>query len=273
MIVTDMRNARTEKSQIPAGGVEVRQVSKCFGDVLALKPTSFRIESGTFVTLLGPSGSGKTTLLKIIAGFEEPTTGSVLIDGSDMTDTAPHRRNVGFVFQQYALFPHLTVAQNIAYPLEMRRMARNAIRERVAETLNLVRLSGFSDRKPSELSGGQQQRVALARAIIFKPPVLLMDEPMAALDKRLREEMQFEIRRFAARAQDYNNRRDARPVRGARHVGSDHCVEGWRAPTDGEPRKSVPIARERVRGHVRRQVERSDWEGEQYRWRPQSGFL
>src|SRR5262249_32245555 len=144
-----------------AAGVEVRNISKRFGDISALKATSFEIESGSFVTLLGPSGSGKTTLLKIIAGFEEPTGGTVRIDGRDMPDVAPHRRNVGFVFQQYALFPHLTVAQNIAYPLEMRRLPRAEIRPRVAETVDLVRLSGLSDRKPAELSGGQQQRVAL----------------------------------------------------------------------------------------------------------------
>jgi spermidine/putrescine ABC transporter ATP-binding subunit len=196
MTSVHMRDTQSAKSGSSANGVEVRDISKRFGDVPALQPTSFIIESGSFVTLLGPSGSGKTTLLKIIAGFEDPTTGSVLINGVDMTDTAPHRRNIGFVFQQYALFPHMTVAQNIAYPLEMKRLARNAIRERVDQTLEFVRLTGLADRKPTELSGGQQQRVALARAIIFNPPLLLMDEPLAALDKRLREEMQFEIRRM-----------------------------------------------------------------------------
>ncbi|MSO76312.1 MAG: ABC transporter ATP-binding protein [Alphaproteobacteria bacterium] len=176
------------------GEVEVRGLAKRYGAVDALQPTSFRVTGGTFVTLLGPSGSGKTTLLKLIAGFEEPSAGSVHISGHAITDMAPYRRNVGFVFQQYALFPHLTVAQNVSYPLEMRRMPRVAIDKAVANTLELVRLSDLARRRPSQLSGGQQQRVALARAIVFRPPVLLMDEPMAALDKRLREEMQLEIR-------------------------------------------------------------------------------
>ena len=184
----------------PANGeVEVRGIAKRFGAVDAVRPTTFRVAGGRFVTLLGPSGSGKTTLLKLIAGFEEPSAGTVHIAGREMTHVAPYRRNVGFVFQQYALFPHLTVAQNVAYPLEMRRLARNDIRNAVSETLELVRLADLAGRRPSELSGGQQQRVALARAIVFHPPVLLMDEPMAALDKRLREEMQYEIRALQRR--------------------------------------------------------------------------
>jgi spermidine/putrescine ABC transporter ATP-binding subunit len=181
------------------GEVEVRGIAKRFGAVDAVRSTTFRVASGTFVTLLGPSGSGKTTLLKLIAGFEEPSAGTVHIAGREVTHVAPYRRNVGFVFQQYALFPHLTVAQNVAYPLEMRRSARSDICSAVSETLDLVRLGDLAGRRPSELSGGQQQRVALARAIVFRPPVLLMDEPMAALDKRLREEMQYEIRALQRR--------------------------------------------------------------------------
>src|SRR5262249_28778982 len=150
------------------GGVEVRGIAKRFGAVDAVRPTTFRVVGGRFVTLLGPSGSGKTTLLKLIAGFEEPTSGTVHIAGREVTHVAPHRRNVGFLFQQYALFPHLNVAQNVAYPLEMRRMARKDIRHAVAETLELVRLDDLAGRRPSELSGGQQQRVALARAIVFQ---------------------------------------------------------------------------------------------------------
>jgi putative spermidine/putrescine transport system ATP-binding protein len=182
--------------QEAAGAVVVDQVSKLFGTVTAVEPTSFSVSEGALVTLLGPSGSGKTTILKIIAGFEEPSTGKVLISGADVTNIPSHRRNLGFVFQQYALFPHLTVAENIAYPLRMRRIAGQEIRRRVAEALNLIQLEGLEDRRPAQLSGGQQQRVALARAIVFRPPLLLMDEPMSALDKRLREEMQFEIRRL-----------------------------------------------------------------------------
>ena len=193
-VVVDQRNTALLERSGADGEVEVRGIAKRYGAVIAVQPTTFRVPGGTFVTLLGPSGSGKTTLLKLIAGFEEPSAGSVYISGQAVTDIAPHRRNVGFVFQQYALFPHLTVAKNISYPLEMRRMSRAQIRSTVAETLELVRLSDLADRRPAELSGGQQQRVALARAIVFRPPVLLMDEPMAALDKRLREEMQLEIR-------------------------------------------------------------------------------
>jgi putative spermidine/putrescine transport system ATP-binding protein len=177
-----------------AGAVEVSGITKRFGSLVAVHPTSFVVPAGAFVTLLGPSGSGKTTILKMIAGFEEPSAGSVLVSGRDVTSLAPYRRNIGFVFQQYALFPHLTVAENVAYPLQMRRMARVEIRKAVSEALDLVRLSDLADRHPSQLSGGQQQRVALARAVVFRPPVLLMDEPMAALDKRLRDEMQIEVR-------------------------------------------------------------------------------
>jgi spermidine/putrescine ABC transporter ATP-binding subunit len=158
-----------------------------------VREASFIAPSGSFVTLLGPSGSGKTTILKLIAGFEEPTSGSVLIAGKDVTHLPAHRRNIGFVFQQYALFPHLTVGGNIAYSLKMRRLPRHEIRQRVGEVLDLTRLSGLQDRYPAQLSGGQQQRVAVARAIVFRPPVLLMDEPLSALDKRLREEMQYEM--------------------------------------------------------------------------------
>ena len=177
-----------------SAAVAVDRIEKRFGTQIAVQPTSFEVPSGKLVTLVGPSGSGKTTILKMIAGFEEPSSGRVLISGTDVTHIPPHKRNLGFVFQQYALFPHLTVADNIAYALKMRRVPRAEIRTRVAQTLNLVRLDGLGERYPSQLSGGQQQRVAMARAIVFRPPLLLMDEPMSALDKRLRDEMQYEIR-------------------------------------------------------------------------------
>ena len=193
MQVSEM-GAQTKADNTP--GVEVENISKTFGAFVAVEPTSFVVPMGALVTLLGPSGSGKTTILKMIAGFEQPSTGTVQIAGTDVTQVAPHKRNLGFVFQQYALFPHLTVAENISYPLIMRRIPANEIRARVASTLDLVRLQGLEDRRPAQLSGGQQQRVALARAIVFRPPLLLMDEPMSALDKRLREEMQYEIRRL-----------------------------------------------------------------------------
>jgi putative spermidine/putrescine transport system ATP-binding protein len=174
--------------------LEVIRLVKAFAQARVVDDVSFRIDGGTFLTLLGPSGSGKTTTLRMIAGFEEPTDGEIRIGGLAITDQPAHKRNIGVVFQQYALFPHLTVFGNVAYPLEMRRRSRAEIRERVAAALGLVRLQGLEARYPRQLSGGQQQRVALARAVVFEPPVLLMDEPLGALDKRLRETMQVEIR-------------------------------------------------------------------------------
>jgi spermidine/putrescine ABC transporter ATP-binding subunit len=179
--------------RIRGAPLEVRQLVKAFGETRVVDDVSFTIDSGMFLTLLGPSGSGKTTTLRMIAGFEEPTGGEIRVGGNVVTDTPAHKRNIGVVFQQYALFPHLTVFENVAYPLEMRRRSRVEIRARVDAALGLVRLQGFESRYPKQLSGGQQQRVALARAVVFEPPVLLMDEPLGALDKRLREAMQIEI--------------------------------------------------------------------------------
>ena len=181
---------------IRAAALEVRHLSKAFGATRVVSDVSFRVEGGGLLTLLGPSGSGKTTSLRMIAGFEEPTEGQILVADVDITERPAHKRNIGVVFQQYALFPHLTVFQNIAYPLEMRRSGKAEIRSRVEAALDLVRLQGYEARYPHQLSGGQQQRVALARAIVFEPPVLLMDEPLGALDKRLRETMQVEVRRL-----------------------------------------------------------------------------
>jgi putative spermidine/putrescine transport system ATP-binding protein len=171
-------------------------VSKQYGVVTALHTTHLSVATGEFFALLGPSGSGKSTLLGTIAGFVSPSSGRVLIGGTDVTSVPPHRRNIGMVFQNYALFPYLTVAKNIAFPLEMRRLPRREITARTKRILEIVRLQGFDDRLPGQLSGGQQQRVALARAAVYDPPLLLMDEPLGALDKNLREEMQEEIRQF-----------------------------------------------------------------------------
>ena len=182
------------KLQIHGASLEVRRLTKAFAGTRVVDDISFSVDSGTFLTLLGPSGSGKTTTLRMIAGFEEPTVGDILVAGASITDRPPYRRNIGVVFQQYALFPHLTVFQNVAYPLQMRRIPKTDIALRVRRALELVRLHGFADRYPRQLSGGQQQRVALARAIVFEPPLLLMDEPLGALDKRLREDMQVELR-------------------------------------------------------------------------------
>ena len=181
---------------IRGGSLEVRGLSKAFGGTRVVSDLSFRVEGGALLTLLGPSGSGKTTTLRMIAGFEDPDAGEILVANQDITERPAHRRNIGVVFQQYALFPHLTVTQNVSYPLEMRGYRRADIRSRVSAALDLVRLQGYETRYPRQLSGGQQQRVALARAIVFEPPVLLMDEPLGALDKRLRETMQVEVRRL-----------------------------------------------------------------------------
>ena len=171
----------------------LRGLRKLFGSAVAVDGVDLEVRRGEFLTLLGPSGSGKTTTLRIVAGFMAPTSGSIEIDGSDMTRIPPHRRDVGMVFQNYALFPHMTAAQNIAFPLQMRRRPRFEIKRRVDEALALVKLDGFGDRFPRQLSGGQQQRVALARAVVFEPRLLLMDEPLGALDRKLREALQLEI--------------------------------------------------------------------------------
>jgi spermidine/putrescine ABC transporter ATP-binding subunit len=173
-------------------------LEKRFDGVGAVRGISLEIGGGEFLTLLGPSGSGKTTTLMMIAGFETPTDGDVAIDGRSVIGTPPHRRNIGMVFQNYALFPHLTVAENIAFPLKQRALDRPERAQRVDEALAMVRLSGYGTRYPRQLSGGQQQRVALARAVVFRPRLLLMDEPLGALDKQLRESLQLEMRRLHA---------------------------------------------------------------------------
>ncbi len=176
--------------------VAIRALTKRFGQVLAVDALDLDVESGEFLTILGPSGSGKTTVLKILAGFETPSSGQVELDGEDVAWMPPADRNIGMVFQNYALFPHMSVTDNIGYGLKMRGWPTDARRDRVAEMLALVRLERMGDRQPRQLSGGQQQRVALARALAFGPRVLLMDEPLGALDKALRLEMGEEIRRI-----------------------------------------------------------------------------
>jgi spermidine/putrescine ABC transporter ATP-binding subunit len=173
-------------------------IEKRFDSVFVVRGVSLEICSGEFLTLLGPSGSGKTTMLMMIAGFETPSAGDIAIDGRSVVALPPYRRNIGMVFQNYALFPHLTVAENIGFPLKQRGVDRAMRARLVAESLELVRLPGYQSRHPKQLSGGQQQRVALARAIVFRPRLLLMDEPLGALDKQLRESLQLEMRRLHA---------------------------------------------------------------------------
>lgn len=174
----------------------LNNVSKYYGDFTAVENVNLKIKKGEFVTLLGPSGSGKTTILQIIAGFVQPSEGEVYLMGKPISDIPPNKRNIGIVFQDYALFPHMSVFDNVAYSLNIRKVHKKTIKDEVEKMLDLVQLLPFKDRKPSELSGGQQQRVALARALVFKPDLILMDEPLGALDKNLREHVQLEIKKI-----------------------------------------------------------------------------
>ncbi len=180
------------------GAVALRRVTKRYGDQAAVDALDLDIRPGEFLSLLGPSGCGKTTTLRMIAGFEHPDEGDILISGCSVLGTPPYRRDVNTVFQAYALFPHMTVAENVAYGLQQKRVPKAELRERVAAALDMVRMRGFADRKPAQLSGGQQQRVALARALVNRPAVLLLDEPLGALDRQLREEMQLELKLLQA---------------------------------------------------------------------------
>jgi len=173
----------------------IRGLAKRYGSVTAVEQVSLDIAEGEFVTFLGPSGSGKSTTLYVIAGFQDPSAGDVLLKGRSMLRVPPNERNIGMVFQRYTLFPHLSVAENVGFPLRVRRRTRAEVDAKVKAMLKLVRLDAYADRMPAQLSGGQQQRVALARALAYDPPILLMDEPLAALDKKLREEIQYEIKR------------------------------------------------------------------------------
>ncbi|MDX0769871.1 polyamine ABC transporter ATP-binding protein [Sinorhizobium medicae] len=192
VVAADVRRA----GSIDQVAVSVKDVGMAFGDVHAVRNASFDLPQGRFLTILGPSGSGKTTLLRMIAGFDRPTSGEIFINGQPVSAVPPHKRAIGMVFQKLALFPHMTAAENVAFPLKMRRHDARTIPERVERYLDLVRLGGYGDRRINELSGGQQQRVAIARALVFEPDLLLLDEPLAALDRKLREEMQLEFRRI-----------------------------------------------------------------------------
>ena len=186
----------------PANDVLVRfeNVQKSYdGEILVVKDFNLDMERGEFLTMLGPSGSGKTTCLMMLAGFEPATSGEIYLDGKPINRVPPHKRGIGMVFQNYALFPHMTVGENLAFPLEVRKMGKSEREERVIKALDMVQLGEFADRRPAQLSGGQAQRVAVARALVFDPDVVLMDEPLGALDKNLREQMQYEIKHIHER--------------------------------------------------------------------------
>ncbi|MGH2679616.1 MAG: ABC transporter ATP-binding protein [Actinomycetota bacterium] len=188
-----LEEARPEPTD-PSSAVTLQEVVKRFGDVVAVDGATLDVRTGEFFSLLGPSGSGKTTCLRMIAGFEQPTSGRILLGGRDVSDLAPFERDVNTVFQDYALFPHMTVARNVGYGLMVRKVSSGELTRRVADALEMVRLGHLGDRKPGQLSGGQRQRVALARSLVMRPKVLLLDEPLGALDLKLRQAMQIELK-------------------------------------------------------------------------------
>ncbi len=190
---------RGRPAALRGGSVRIEGARKVYGSVRALDDVSLEVAPGEFLALLGPSGSGKTTLLMTVAGFEVPDAGMITVDGRDVTTVPPNRRDLGMVFQRYALFPHMSLRDNVGFPLRMRGVATDERAARADRVLGVVGLEGYGDRLPSQLSGGQQQRVALARAIVYEPPVLLMDEPLSALDKNLREQMRLEIKHLQKR--------------------------------------------------------------------------
>ncbi|HRO94951.1 ATP-binding cassette domain-containing protein, partial [Citricoccus sp.] len=195
----DLRDASLDTRtlrQINEAGISLKGVTKRYGDKAVVDDIDLVIEPGEFMTLLGPSGSGKTTTLNMIAGFADVTEGLLHIYGKPVAKLPAHKRDIGMVFQNYALFPHMTVEENVAYPLQRRKMPKAEQKKRIAESLQMVRLAEYGGRYPAELSGGQQQRAALARALVYNPRVLLMDEPLGALDKKLREWLQLEIKRI-----------------------------------------------------------------------------
>ena len=235
--------------QVPAAEIDVRLegIRKTYGDVVAVDRVDLEIPAGEFFTLLGPSGSGKTTTLRLIAGFERPDEGRIELGGADVTNRAPYERDVNTVFQDYALFPHMTVAENVAYGLRVKRVPRAERRRRVEEILKVVRLPEVGDRKPVQLSGGQRQRIALARSLVNTPRVLLLDEPLGALDLKLRQEMQIELKRIQREVSDI----------GITFVYVTHDQEEALTMSDRIAGRGLRAAGERLRRRLRRRLERA----------------
>ena len=227
-------------------GIVIDAVTKMFGDFCAVDNVSFTIREGEFFTMLGPSGCGKTTTLRMIAGFEEPTEGRILLQGRDVTYVPPARRNVNMVFQAYALFPHMTVWDNIAFGLQIKKVSRSETKERVEEAIRTVRLESFETRKPGQLSGGQQQRVALARALVNRPAALLLDEPLGALDLKLRKELQLELKHLQTQTQTTfvyvtHDQEEALTMSDRIAVMKDGIVEQIAAPRELYERPATPF--------------------------------
>ena len=235
--------------QDPGTGEDVivlDHVNKRFADFVAVQDACFSIGRGEFFSMLGPSGCGKTTTLRMIAGFESPTSGRILLDGEDVSRTPPYRRNVNTVFQQYALFPHMSVFDNVAFGLRSRKVPKGEVTQRVGEMLEIVRMGDFTRRRPAQLSGGQQQRVALARALVNKPSALLLDEPLAALDLKLRQAMQLELKRIQRdTAVTFifvtHDQQEALTMSDHIAVMSDGWVEQIGSPTDIYHRPATPF--------------------------------
>ena len=236
--------------------VELSAVTKRFGEFVAVDDLTLDIYEGEFFSLLGPSGCGKTTTLRMIAGFEEPTEGGISVDGDPMRGVPPYRRPVNTVFQSYAIFPHLNVFDNVAFGLRRSGVKGEELHKRVTEACEMVQLSGFERRKPSMLSGGQQQRVALARALVNHPKVLLLDEPLGALDLKLRKEMQLYLKRPAARGRDHLHLRHPRPGRGAHHERQDRGDERGQGPAGRRPPDPLRAPKEPLRRRLHRPDER-----------------
>ena len=236
----------TSFGSVPEKEAAVRIVGlhKRFGDVVALGETDLTVRQGEFFTLLGPSGSGKTTLLRLIAGFEQPDGGTIELGGTDVTRIPPYARDVNTVFQDYALFPHMTVAENIEYGLKVRHVPKAERRAKAARALEMVQLAGFGARKPAQLSGGQRQRVALARAIVNEPQVLLLDEPLGALDLKLRQQHAARAAAHPAGGRHHVHLRDARPGRGAHHERPDRGAQSRQDRADRQPGRGVRAARQ-----------------------------
>ncbi len=245
-----------------AASIEFRNVSKLYGASAAVKDVSFTIAEGTLVTLLGPSGCGKTTTLRMIAGLELPTSGTISIGGNDVTRVPPSERDVSMVFQSYALFPHMSVLENVGYGLTVARLPKAEVLEKAQAALATVGLTGFDARLPSELSGGQQQRVAVARALVLEPGVLLFDEPLSNLDARLRRQMREEIRDLQQRLVAYGRLCHPRSIRGDGGLGSDHRHEQGRGGAGRRAARPLRAAercfRRGLHGRCQSRARRSD---------------